>query len=197
MSQGQLSCHIQFLIGIVHIVHLVHEPCITIGIGVLQGNGLSALQRQDEIFRIQHVQHGVNAVAIHLRHIASGLAHCIVHAIDLLIYMSIDEFLIAAQLGSMISANALQIERRLIFVEGRRGQIQHTIVERFILQDMINGRRLRHRCLALRLGHKQFVVQVTLVHRPHVNQTKHQDDTHGILLLQLAKYYGQQHASTY
>ena len=148
MAQGQMSRHVQFLVGIVHIVHLVHEPRITISIGIFQGYSLSALQRQDEVFRIQHVQHRINAVSIHLGHIATSFAHCTIHTIDFLIDIGIDQFLIATQLGSMVSANTLQVERRLVLVESRRGQIQHTIVERLVLQNMVNSCRLLDRSLA-------------------------------------------------
>ena len=35
MAQVQLSQSVHLLVGVVHIRHMVHHPCITIGIGVL------------------------------------------------------------------------------------------------------------------------------------------------------------------
>ena len=62
---------------------------------------------------------------------------------------------------------------------------------------MVNGLGLRHRLFAYRLRHEHTVVQVAFVHRPHVHETEHQEDAHGILLLQLAIDDGQQDACTH
>ncbi|EKC43709.1 xylulokinase, partial [human gut metagenome] len=71
MSEVHLAHAIDFLVGIVHILHLIYEPCIAVGIRILNRNGLSALQRHDEVFGIQHVQYRIDTVAVHLGHIAA------------------------------------------------------------------------------------------------------------------------------
>ena len=73
MAQWQASYHIEFLVSIVNIVNTVNKPRITIGIRVSEGNRLSTLQGQDEIFRVEHVQHWIDAVTINLCHVTSSL----------------------------------------------------------------------------------------------------------------------------
>ena len=47
--------------------------------------------------------------------------------------MGIDELLIATELGSMVASDALQVERGLVLVEGRCGEVQHPEVEGLVL----------------------------------------------------------------
>ena len=178
MAERQLTDLVQLLVGIVNIVQAVHKPGIAIGIGILQRHGGLTLQGNDEVLRVQHVQYGEDAVAVHLGHIAGSLVEGLAQPIDFRTDIGIGQFLIAAQLGSMIAADALQIERGLVLVEGIRGQIQHTIVGRLVLQDMVNGCRLGHGFLANALRYEHRVVQVTLVDLPHVNQTQHRQQSY-------------------
>ena len=75
----------------------------------------------------------------------------------------------------------------LILIEGVRCEIQHTVVETLVVQDLFVGLCHLLRCLTLTLRHKHLVVEVTLVHRPEIHETDHEDDADSILLLQFAK----------
>ena len=133
MAEVQLAYHVNLLIGIVHIVHLVHKPGIAIGIGILYGHGLSALQRHDDIFGVEHVQHGIEAVARHFGHVALCIGNGRHQLLHLRSDIGINHLLVAAQLGSMIAADALMIVGSLVLVEGVRGKVQHTVVEALVL----------------------------------------------------------------
>ena len=172
MAQGQAAQHVKLLVGIVDVVQLVYQPGVAVGIGVLQGHALSALQGQYEVLGVEHVQHGVDGVALHLRHIAGGTAHGSHHTGHLLGEIGVDQLLVAAQLGSMVAADALQVVRRLVLVERRRGQIQRAEVERLVLQDMVDGGRLVDGCLTDTLRDEHAVVQIALVDLPHVDEAE-------------------------
>ena len=83
MAQGQLSYHINFLIGIIYIMNAVNKPSIAIGIWVGQRHRLSTLQRQDEILGIEHVKHRIDAITIHLCHITS----CLTDRLEDMVYL--------------------------------------------------------------------------------------------------------------
>ena len=55
VAQVEFTYCYQLLVGIADVVEFVYHPGIAIGIGVLNGNGLSALQREDEVLRVEHV----------------------------------------------------------------------------------------------------------------------------------------------
>ena len=59
--------------------------------------------------------------------------------------MTLHEFLITTQFGSMISTDALMIVAGLVLVEGVRGEVQHTVVETLVTQN-----QLIRLCLLLR-----------------------------------------------
>ena len=170
MAQWQFAEFIQLLIGIVDIVYAVYKPRIAIGVWISQRHSLPSLERQDEVFGVEHVQHRIDTVAIDQRHIAGSIADSLEDTVHLWCNMCIDKFLIAAQFSSMIATDALQIVACLIFVEGRCCQVQHTVVERLILENMVNSRRLGHRFFADGLRHKHAIVQIAFVHRPHIYQ---------------------------
>ena len=96
MAQCQLAQLVQFFVGIVNIMYAVYEPRIAIAIGIADGYGLSSLQRQDEVFRIEHVEHRVNAVAIDLRHVTSRITNGTEEAIHFRSNIGIDKLLITA-----------------------------------------------------------------------------------------------------
>ena len=73
MAQVDMSYRIHLLIGVVHIIEMVNEPGIAIDIRVLDGYSLTTLQGEDKVFRVEHVQHGEDAVAIHLCHVSTSL----------------------------------------------------------------------------------------------------------------------------
>ena len=63
-----------FLIRIVYIVHFIHKPGIAQRKRIRQRNRLSALQREDEVTGIQHIQYRESR-RIQLFHIATGIGH--------------------------------------------------------------------------------------------------------------------------
>ena len=128
MAQIHLTYRINLLIGILYIVELIHEPRITVGIGVLDGHRLTTLQGEDEIARIQHVQHRTDTVALHLRHITCGLRHSTKQGLHLRRDIVFDHLLIAAQLGSMIATDTLVIIGRFVLVKRIRGEVQYAVV---------------------------------------------------------------------
>ena len=97
----------------------------------------------------------------------------------------------------MITADALMVIAGLVLVKRVRGEVQHTIVQTLIAQNQLVRLRLSLRSLTLCLRHKHIIVQITLIHGPQVYKTEHQDNTHGILLLQFAEYNSQQHTCTH
>ena len=78
--------------------------------------------------------------------------------------MGIDEFLIAAQFGSMIASDALQVVGGLVLVEGRGGEVEHTEVGSLFRSD---------RLLAHAGRDEHAVVEIALVDLPHIDQTEH------------------------
>ena len=72
MTQVYLTHAIHLLIGILHVSDLINKPRIAVGIRILQRHSLSALQRENDVLRIEHIEHGEDTIAIHLRHITAG-----------------------------------------------------------------------------------------------------------------------------
>ena len=96
MAQIDLSNLVQFLVGIIDVGHLIHQPSVTIRVRILDRHRLTALQRQDEVFGVEHVQYRTYGVALHQRHIALGLSNGTERTFHLLRDIGIDEFLITA-----------------------------------------------------------------------------------------------------
>ena len=185
MPEVHLAHTIDFLVGIVHILHLVYEPCIAVGIRILHRNGLSALQRHDEVFGIQHVQYRIDTVAVHLGHIAARSSYRLHRLLHLRSDMCINHLLVATELGWMITADALVVVRGLVLIECIRCQIQHTVVECLVTADNLVGLGHLLRCIALRLVYEHIIVEIALVHHPHIHQTEHGDTGNHIFLAQL------------
>ena len=97
----------------------------------------------------------------------------------------------------MITTDALMIVTGLVLVECVRSEVQHTIVEVLVAQNQFVGLRLLLWSLTLSLGHEHTIVEITLVHCPQVDQAEHEDNSDGILLLQLAVHESQKDACTY
>ena len=64
------------------------------------------------------------------------------------------------------------IIRGLVFVEGIRCEIQHPIVQRLVLKDLFIGRCHLLRRIADALLHKHVIVEIALVHLPHIDQAE-------------------------
>ena len=88
----------------------------------------------------------------------------------------------------MVSTDALMIIAGLVLVEGVRGEVQHTVVQTLVLEYLLVGGCHLLRCLTLTLRYEHAVVEVTLVHLPHVYQTKHRHRCHGIYSLHLPEH---------
>ncbi|CDB11095.1 unknown [Bacteroides sp. CAG:633] len=178
---------IYFLIGIVHILYVVHKPGISVGKGVAHGHSFAFLSGgEDEVTGVQHVQYAEFAWvdAVYLSGRSGKLAVGGLHfTTDVVVY----HFLIAAKLGSVVSAHALVPVGGVVLVEGVRGEVQHAVVGVLVLQDLFVGRRLAEALGADGAGHELFVVQVALVDAPHVHQAEHGDAGHGERLPQLAR----------
>ena len=84
----------------------------------------------------------------------------------------------------MVAADRLMIVRRLVLVERVRREIQHTIVGRCVLQNLSVGGGLLLRSLAHAALHEHSVVEVALVHLPHIHEAEREDERHGVLRLQ-------------
>ena len=117
MAQLHTRQAIQFLVGIIHIRHLIYKPRTAIDVGIGNGHSLSAFERKNEILGIEHIEHGEYTVAIHLGHISLSLTYRREHPVHLLMYICIHQFLIATQFGGMVSTNAVDIVRCLILIE--------------------------------------------------------------------------------
>ena len=116
------------------------------------------------------------------------------HVAHLLTDILVDHFLIAAQLGSVVSADRLVIVRSLVFVERVRSEVKHTIIGRFVLKNLAVGGCLLLRSLAHATFYEHAVVEITLVDLPHINEAEHDDGTHSILGLYLLHAQQQQHS---
>ena len=178
MAQVKHLYGIELLISIVHKQYMVYHPCISKGIRILHRYGLSSLQRQDQVLGVEHTDDWEDTVAFHLRHVTSCISHSLHRLLHLRLQISINEFLIAAQLCSMIATNALVVVAGLVLVEGVGCEIEHAVVERFVLQYLfVSGRQLL-RCFAFTLWHEHRVVEITLVNLPHVCQAEQQHASH-------------------
>ena len=99
--------------------------------------------------------------------------------------MCINHFLVATELSWMITADALVVVRGLVLIECIRCQIQHTVVECLVTANNLVGLGHLLRCIALRLVYEHIIVEIALVHHPHIYQTEHGDTGNHIFLAQL------------
>ena len=194
MTENDLSCGVEFLIGIVHITDLIYKPGIAVGVWVLHRNGLTTLQRHDHISGVQHIQYRIDAVAIHLRHVTGSLGDSREHRPHLRFDIRVDQLLVTTQFGSMVTADTLMVIRCLVLIKCIRCQVQHAVVAtiRRILQDKVIRLGLGLRCVTLCLVYEHRIIQITFVHHPHIQQTHHQQDTHQVLALDLVVTIQQQ-----
>ena len=107
--QVELLDGIELLVGVVYILEAVDEPRVAVSVRVLQGHGLSALQRHDDILGVEHVEHRINRVARHAFHVALRLSDGRHRLLHLGCDIRVDKLLIATQLGCMVTTNRLMI----------------------------------------------------------------------------------------
>ena len=90
--------------------------------------------------------------------------------------MCLDKFLVTTQFRSMITTHRTVEGTRVVVVERGDREVQHAIVTTVstLLNNIFVSFRLLNTCNALWL-HKHIVVEVTLVHAPHIHQTNDQE----------------------
>ena len=194
MTDVHLCQSIKFLIGIIHIREFIHKPCISLRILVLQWNRLSILQRHDDVTHVQHIEYRPDTVTLDDRHIALGFCHSLHHALHFRCNIGVDKFLIAAQFGSMVATDTLVIIWGFVFIKRALREIQHTVVATvtLILKDKLISLGQLLRGLAFTLGYKHVIIEIALVHLPHVNQAEHNNSTQHIFFAQLLRFVKQQ-----
>ena len=175
---------VELLVGVVDILEAVDEPRVAVSVRVLQRHGLSALQRHDDILGVEHIEHRINRVARHACHIALSLGDGRHRLLHLGCDVFVDKLLVAAQLGCVVTTNRLMIVRRLVLVERVRREVQHAIVGRCVLQNLAVGGGLLLRSLAHAALHEHRVVEVALVHLPHIHEAEREEERHSVLRLQ-------------
>ena len=92
----------------------------------------------------------------------------------------------------MVTSNALVVIRSLVLVESVGGKIEDSVVQTLVLQDLLVGGRHGLGCFADALLHEHVIVEVPLVHRPHVCQAEEGDGTHHVFSLQFLSLVQQQ-----
>ena len=177
---------VNLFVGVVHILHLVYKPCIAVGVWVEDGNGLSLLPcREDEVFGVQHVQYA-ELIGIHAVHLTSGGGNGLVGRLhfgrDVMLY----HFLVAAQLGRVITADAFVPVGGVVVIEGAGGKVQYTIVQAGILQYQLVCIRLGEGFRTDGVGHELGIIQIALVDPPHICQAEYGDTCNGQRAAQLA-----------
>ena len=107
---------INFLVGIVHVLHIVDEPGIAVSVWILDRNCLSLPGREDEILRVQHIQNA-ELGSIHTVHLTTCGSDSPIGGLHFGGNMTIYHFLITSQFGCMISTYALVPVRSFILAE--------------------------------------------------------------------------------
>ena len=163
---------INLFIRVIHIFHIAYKPGISASIRIKHRSSLSILKREYEISCIQHVQHW-KCICIHLSHITACFRKFRENSIHLAMNMLLYHFLITAKFGCMITSNAFMPIGCIILVECIYSQVQHPVIQRFVLQYfLVCFRRLQiwfHLCT---FRHELLVVQISFVHSPHIHQTQ-------------------------
>ncbi len=88
----------------------------------------------------------------------------------------------------MVSTDTLMIIAGLVLVESVRGEVQHTVVQTLVLEYLLVGGCHLLRCLTLTLRNEHAIVEVSLVHLPHIYQTEHRHRCHGIYSLHFPEH---------
>ena len=114
---------IDLFVSIVNVLHFVDEPGITVRVWIQNGGCLSLLvDRENEILCIQHVQY-LELAGIYTVHFSTGrcylLKGCLHLGFDVVVY----HFLITAQFGGMVSADAFVPVSSVVFVKCGGGKV--------------------------------------------------------------------------
>ena len=108
VDEVDASHSIELFICVSDISQVIDKPCHAVSVRVGEGRCLSAFERHDEIFRVEHVQHRRDGVR-DKRHVARGIDDGTQRSLHLGLYVALDEFLVASELCGVISADALVI----------------------------------------------------------------------------------------
>ena len=156
-----------FSVGALHEVELADKPSVAVGGRVFDGD----VFRDDEIFRVEHVEHRHEAVEVECFHVAR-LRQSLIKCCMLLIEMALNEVLVALQFGGMVASDVLVPIARGVFAEGvAHGVVEHAVVGVGVSENLLVGRRfLRHIFAAHDGVGEVVVVEVVAVDRPHVHQ---------------------------
>ena len=181
-----------FLVRIGHVAQPLHKPSVAVGVGIGDGRRVTALQGQDDVLHVEHVQHGEEFVAVHAVQLRARFHDCVHESVAFGVDVLLDKLLVAAQFGRMVAADALVEVRRVALVKRVGGQVEHAVVERRVLKDVfVRGRGLEGLSLLAR-GDEKSVVEVALVHLPHVGEAEHEYAAHHPSRAQAAHVVGQQ-----
>ena len=165
----------ELFVGIGDEEHVIDKPGVAHRPRVLHGHGLAALQGQDGVLGVEHVQHGEEAVAGDAVEASIGLGDGFVEGRELRLDVGFDELLVAAQLGGVVAADALVPVGGGVVVEGVHGEVHDAVVEVAVLQDgLVGGCLLEELLCGLGLG-EHGVVEVALVDIPHIGGAEHEE----------------------
>ena len=174
-----------FSVGIVNIVELIDKPAVALCIWVLYWCRCATLQWKDKVLRVQHIQYREGLHTINCLHITTCSSNRLHRLLHLRSDVSINHLLITTELSRVITTDTLMEVRSLVLVERVRSKVQHTIVEALVLINLKVGCCWLLWHIALTLWYEHLVIEVTLIHLPHINEAKHQKTSHHIVGTQL------------
>ena len=167
-------------------MHVLHKPGVAVGIRVEDGNGLSLLSGgEDEVLRVQHVQHA-ELGGVHTVHFSACGGYRLIGSLHFGRDVAFYQFLIATQFGGMVSAYVLMPVGSVVLVEGIGCKAQYAVVRAFVLQDEFVGLGFAERFCLDGTGHELLVVQVAFVYTPHIYKAEYCNACNGQRLPQLA-----------
>ena len=92
--------------------------------------------REDEVFGVQHVQYA-ELIGSHAVHLTSGGGNGLSGRLPFGREVMLYHFLVASQLGRVITADAFVPVGGVVVIEGAGGKVQYTIVQAGILQSQL------------------------------------------------------------
>ena len=96
----------ELVVGVVCADDVVYVPCVAEGVGVEDGTFASFVEGGYDVAHVEHVEHGVEAVAADGAEVALGLVDGSLQGLHLGAEVGFDDFLVAAELGCVVAADA-------------------------------------------------------------------------------------------